>query len=75
LTQKVLRTKKGPKQIASTFAKKVSIVKILREAVLVERALQKGQKLENIRLVDLWFIIRTEKQALKQRYVHYKFSC
>jgi hypothetical protein len=50
------------------------MVKMLREAVLVERTSQKGQKIENIQLVDLWSIIRIEKWALKQRYIHYEFS-
>jgi hypothetical protein len=66
--------KKSPKQIASTFAEEVSIVKMLREAISVERTLQKGQKIENMRLADLWFMARTEKRALKQCYVHYEFS-
>jgi hypothetical protein len=73
-TQKVPRKKKSPKQIASTFAEEASMVKMLREAVLVERTSQKGQKIENMQLVDLWSMIRTEKRALKQRYVHYEFS-
>jgi hypothetical protein len=66
--------KKSPKQIASTFAEEALMVKMLREAVLVERTSQKGKKIENMRLAELWFIIRTEKRALKQRYVHYEFS-
>jgi hypothetical protein len=54
------------------------MVKMLREAVLIEQALQKGPrnpKIENMWLVDLWFMISTKKQLLKQRYVHYEFSC
>lgn len=53
------------------------MVKMLREAVLIEQASQKGTKnlkIQNIGLVDLWFMISTEKQALKQCYIHYKFS-
>ena len=30
--------------------------------------------MENIGLADLWFMINTEKQALKQRHIHYEFS-
>jgi NAD+-dependent protein deacetylase SIR2 len=73
-TQKIPRKKKSPEQIASTFAEEVSMIKMLREAVSVERTSQKGQKIENMRLADLWFMIRTEKRALKQRHVHYEFS-
>ena len=36
-TQKVSRTKKSPEQIASTFAEEASIVKMLREAISIER--------------------------------------
>ena len=53
------------------------MIKMLREAVAIERASQKGvrnPKMENIRLPGLWFMISTEKQALKQRHVHYEFS-
>ena len=73
-TQKFPRKKKSPEQIASTFAEEASMVKMLREAVSVERTSQKGQKIENMRLSDLWHMIRTEKRALKQRHVHYEFS-
>jgi hypothetical protein len=44
------------------------MVKILREAVAIEQASQSGArkpKIENIQLPDLWFMISTEKQALK----------
>jgi hypothetical protein len=78
LAWKVPKKKKSPKQIAFTFADKALIVKMLKEAVLIERALQKGlrnPKIENMWLANLWFIISTEKQALKQRYIYYKFSC
>lgn len=51
-TQKGSR-KKSPKQIASTFIEEALIVKMLREAVLVERTLQKGKKIENMQLVEL----------------------
>ena len=75
--QKVSKTKKSPKQIASTFVEEALMVKILREAVSIEQALQKGSrnpKIENIQLADLWFMISIEKQALKQCYLHYEFS-
>jgi hypothetical protein len=77
LTQKVPKKKESLKQIASTFAEETSMVKMLREAVSIEQASQKGPrnpKIENMRLADLWFMISTEKRLLKQRYVHYKFS-
>lgn len=50
----------------------------LREAVVIERATQKQQQnlvTENLELVNLWLMIRIEKQAIKQRYIHYEFSC
>ena len=53
------------------------MIKMLREAVAIEQASQKGvknPKIENIRLPGLQFMISTEKQALKQRYIHYEFS-
>jgi NAD-dependent histone deacetylase SIR2 len=77
LTQKVPKKKKSPKQIASTFAEEASMVKMLREAVSIERASQKGPrnpKIENMQLADLWFMISIKKRLLKQRHVHYKFS-
>lgn len=74
-TQKVLRKKKSPMQITSTFVEEALIVKMLREAILIERASQKGAIIENAGLADLWSIISTKKQALKQRYIYYKFSC
>lgn len=54
------------------------MIKMLKEAVFIERALQnqtKNLNIKNIRLVDLQFIINTKKQALKQRYIYYEFSC
>jgi hypothetical protein len=74
-TQKVLREKMSPEQIASTIVE-ASMVKMLREAVSIELASQIGlrnPKIENMRLADLWFMISTEKHALKQRYIHYEF--
>jgi hypothetical protein len=56
LTQKVLKKKKSLKQIAFTFAEEASMVKMLREAVSIEQALQKGPrnpKIENMRLANL----------------------
>jgi NAD-dependent histone deacetylase SIR2 len=77
-TGKVLqKKKKTPEQIASNFGEEALMVKMLREAVAIERASQSGArkpKIENIQLPDLWFMISTEKQALKQRHVHYEFS-
>ena len=49
----------------------------LREAVAIERATQKQQQnlaTENLELAKLWLIVRTEKRAMKQRYIHYEFS-
>jgi hypothetical protein len=49
----------------------------LREAVAIERATQKQQQnlaTENLELANLWLMIRTEKRAMKQRYIHYEFS-
>jgi hypothetical protein len=77
LAQKVHTKKKNLKRIASTFAKEVLIIKMLKEAVFIEQALQnqtRNPNIENIGLADLWFMINTKKQALKQRYIHYKFS-
>jgi hypothetical protein len=53
------------------------MVKMLREAVLIEQASQKAPRnlnIDNIQLADLWLIICTEKQALKQRHLYYEFS-
>jgi hypothetical protein len=50
------------------------MIKMLREAVSIERVLQKGLRNLNIGLADLWLIISTEKRALKQRHIHYEFS-
>jgi NAD+-dependent protein deacetylase SIR2 len=72
-TQKVPR-KKSPEQIASTFAEEASMIKMLREAVSIERVSQKGPRNPNIGLADLWLMISTEKRALKQRHIHYEFS-
>jgi NAD-dependent histone deacetylase SIR2 len=68
---------KSPVQIASTFADEASIVKMLREAISIERTLHKGSKntkIESMQLSDLWCMISTEKRALKQRHIHYEFS-
>jgi hypothetical protein len=78
LTQKVYIKKTNPEHIASTFAEEALMIKMLKEAILIEQALQnqtRNLNIENIELAALWFIISTEKQALKQRYIHYKFSC
>jgi NAD+-dependent protein deacetylase SIR2 len=69
--------KKSPEQIAFAFAEEASIVKMLRDAVLIERVLQKEPKsleVESTKLADLWLMVGTEKHALKQRYIHYEFS-
>jgi hypothetical protein len=53
------------------------MVKMLREAISIERASQKGLrnlKIENMGLANLWFMISIKKRALKQRYIHYEFS-
>jgi hypothetical protein len=64
-------------KLASTFAEEALMVKMLREAVLIEQASQKAPgntNIDNMQLADLWLMIRTEKQALKQRHLHYEFS-
>jgi hypothetical protein len=56
LKQKASREKKSPKQIASTFIEEALMVKMLNEAVLMERALQKAHRnsgIENLKLTDL----------------------
>jgi hypothetical protein len=76
-TGKVLQKKKTPEQIASNFGEEVLMVKMLREAVAIERASQSGArnpKIENIQLPDLWFMISMEKRALKQCHIYYEFS-
>jgi hypothetical protein len=76
-SKKASREKKGPVELASTFAEEASMVKMLREAVLIERASQKAPgnpNIDNMQLADLWLMIRTEKRALKQRHLHYEFS-
>jgi hypothetical protein len=71
------KKKENPEQVAARFGEEALIINVLREAVAIERASQKGagnSKMENIQLSDLWFMISTEKRALKQRHVHYEFS-
>ena len=75
--QKASKKKKSPVEIASTFAEGASMVKILREAISIERASQKAPtspNIENMPFTDLWLMISTEKRALKQRHLHYEFS-
>jgi NAD+-dependent protein deacetylase SIR2 len=69
--------KKTPEQVAATFGEEASMRNMLREAVAIARASQKGlknPKIENIQLPDLWLMISTEKRSLKQRHIHYEFS-
>jgi len=56
LTKKVVRKKKSLKQIISDFREETLMIKMLREAVAIEQASQKGvknPKIENIRLPGL----------------------
>ena len=69
--------KKSTEHIASAFAREATMLSTLREAVAIERATQKQQQnlaTENLELAKLWLIVRTEKRAMKQRYIHYEFS-
>ncbi|TVY18846.1 NAD-dependent protein deacetylase [Lachnellula arida] len=69
--------KTSPEHIASEFARESTMLSTLREAVAIERATQKQHSnlaTENLELAKLWVMIRTEKRALKQRYIHYEFS-
>jgi NAD-dependent SIR2 family protein deacetylase len=68
---------KSLEHIASAFAREATMLSTLREAVAIERATQKQQQnlaTENLELAKLWLMIRTEKRAMKQRYIHYEFS-
>lgn len=69
--------KGSPEHIASAFARESTMLSTLREAVAIERATHKQHSnltTENLELAKLWLMIRTEKRALKQRYIHYEFS-
>lgn len=71
------RGKKSPQQLAQAFGSEESMFKTLREAVRIERDLQKEgvrPKIGNMKLADLWFLVSTGKRALKHRYLHYEFS-
>ena len=77
LTGHRVREQMSLERIASMFAGEDTMLSTLREAVAVERATQKQQQnstAENQDLAKLWLMIRTEKRALKQRYIHYEFS-
>ncbi|KAH7363946.1 DHS-like NAD/FAD-binding domain-containing protein [Rhexocercosporidium sp. MPI-PUGE-AT-0058] len=73
----------SPEYFASAFAEEATMLDTLREAVAIERVTQKqyqnptaeNQKstVENQDLAQLWLMVRTEKRALKQRYIHYEF--
>ncbi|PVH70206.1 hypothetical protein DL98DRAFT_541030 [Cadophora sp. DSE1049] len=72
-----IKKRMSPEDIAFAFADEATMLNTLREAVAIERAMQKQQHnstAESQDLATLWLMVRTEKRVLKQRYIHYEFS-